>query len=600
MRSQSRRFGRLFAVGMLTLALDACPDGDPFDTELDAEVDDDDTPPPADDDDFVPDDDDAATLDDDDTAIADDDDTAIADDDDTAIADDDDTAIADDDDTAIADDDDTAIADDDDSTPASAPNQAPAPPVVSIAPGEPHTVDHLMLELVTPSVDPDGDPVSYVLAWSVDGEPAPSFGDEVDAAATSKHQEWSVEVHATDGELDSDPVVVSVVVANSAPSIASVDVDPDELLRGSTAACVVGAVADADGDPVALSWEWTVDGTPVEADELLDSTPLVRGQEVACAVTATDDEGAATTLQSPTVVVGNTPPLPPELVIAATDGEAGTELLCEVVVEGSDPDGDPLSYVFTWSVDGSPTPYTDAVLPAGVSDFNQQWTCAARSYDGEDVGEAAAPTTFQTCNPRLWFYDLDGDGEGDTFNTVEGCAQPADAVTSPWDCDDGDPTIYRRAGDEASDGIDQDCDGYDCEAGWFGDAYFVACANQSTWEDAHLLCSGMGYQGLAQAGSEDEHAFQAELASGADLGDAAALWLDLSDTAAEGDWRWADGSAVGWAAWAPGQPAASTPDQDCALLVVSGDDEGMWVAGDCTTPIPLGDLGHAGFICEHR
>ena len=566
-----------------------------------AQTDDDDSAP-ADDDDTAPtDDDDSALADDDDTAQADDDDTALADDDDTALADDDDSAQADDDDSALADDDDSALADDDDSAgPAEPPNRPPGVPTIAIEPSTPFTIDALVMDLVSPSVDPDGDPINYDIAWTVNGVPAPAFGEEVDATATAKHQIWSVEVTAFDGLEASLPATASVVVENSPPTIGSVEASPSDLLAGGSATCLTNAVYDPDGDSLQLGFSWFVDAVEVDTDQDLDSTVLSRGQEVSCIATVTDDDGATAAADSELVVVGNTPPTPPAVALSGADGDPGTELLCEVIVESGDVDGDLLSYQFAWTVNAAPTQWTGPVLPAGTTDFSQIWTCSAQAHDGTDAGAWSGVASFGTCNPNLWFFDLDGDGDGDNSNSISSCSQPEQTSNSPWDCNDDDATIHPWAGDVAGDGIDSDCDGYDCEADFLGPTYFSACPNPATWDDGHALCLGMGYTGLAQMLSADEQALLSELTANAALGDTAALWLGLSDGLAEGTWQWPDGSEPTYTEWAPGQPAAMLPEQDCAMLVLGGEDSEMWVAGDCLSTAPLGDLGTTGVICEQR
>jgi formylglycine-generating enzyme required for sulfatase activity len=57
------------------------------------------------------------------------------------------------------------------------------------------------------------------------------------------------------------------------------------------------------------------------------------------------------------------------------------------------------------------------------------------------------------------------------------------------------------------------------------------------------------------------------------------LWIGLTDSAEEGQWRWLDGSALMEANWAPGQPgAAGTSDEDSGMILGSseGDAAGRW------------------------
>jgi len=72
----------------------------------------------------------------------------------------------------------------------------------------------------------------------------------------------------------------------------------------------------------------------------------------------------------------------------------------------------------------------------------------------EDCNDLDAEVTAPT-----WYLDLDGDGYGDSGSSWLACTVPPGYVTSPDDCDDGDPLRSPGATEGAGDGIDQDCDG---------------------------------------------------------------------------------------------------------------------------------------------
>ena len=46
-------------------------------------------------------------------------------------------------------------------------NRAPSEPVVRISPASPSSDDDLRCQRAQPSVDPEGDPVTYVIRWEV-------------------------------------------------------------------------------------------------------------------------------------------------------------------------------------------------------------------------------------------------------------------------------------------------------------------------------------------------------------------------------------------------------------------------------------------------
>ncbi len=83
-----------------------------------------------------------------------------------------------------------------------------------------------------------------------------------------------------------------------------------------------------------------------------------------------------------------------------------------------------------------------------------------------DGTEVCGDTLDNDCNGgvddgEIWYIDSDGDGFGDTNNTVVTCT-PSNTLTDiPDDCDDTDASIYPSAQEVLLDGVDQDCDGAD-------------------------------------------------------------------------------------------------------------------------------------------
>ncbi len=195
----------LLAVLLLSLGLAWAPAGcigvwpDARNDDASAGDDDDST---GGDDDSAGDDD--TSVGDDDTSVGDDD-TSVGDDD-TSVGDDD-TSVGDDD-TSLGDDD-TSLGDDD----TSVVNTAPPSPGISITPAaffEPGTQD-LVCSIDTPSVDPDGDTVTYSTSWTVDEFPPGSPvaytaatttsvpGDTVPSGDTDPMDQWACAVVASDG-----------------------------------------------------------------------------------------------------------------------------------------------------------------------------------------------------------------------------------------------------------------------------------------------------------------------------------------------------------------------------------------------------------------
>jgi large repetitive protein len=60
----------------------------------------------------------------------------------------------------------------------------------------------------------------------------------------------------------------------------------------------------------------------------------------------------------------------------------------------------------------------------------------------------------------VWYLDSDGDGYGDSSQTVQSCTQPTGYVLTLSDCNDGDSEIYPGA-PEVCSGVDSNCDQVD-------------------------------------------------------------------------------------------------------------------------------------------
>jgi len=95
-------------------------------------------------------------------------------------------------------------------------NTAPSAPVVAITPVDAELGDDLTCTVTTASTDVDGDALTYAFAWDVDGVDYASAADSatdsvVDGADVGGGEEWTCEVVATDGALDSDRAAASVL-----------------------------------------------------------------------------------------------------------------------------------------------------------------------------------------------------------------------------------------------------------------------------------------------------------------------------------------------------------------------------------------------------
>ena len=176
-------------------------------------------------------------------------------------------------------------------------NTQPVATFSGVEPGTPTSAEKLKAQGV--GYDHDGDTVTFVYQWMVNGEPV--VGQDEQFLATSHFRRGDrVQVAVTpyDGEefgltLRSAPIVIG----NSSPEIVS---DPPAHLEGGTFRYAVQSV-DVDGDPVKFSLEGEAPaGLEIDpATGLIVWKPVMPKGEVSCVfqVVAEDPEGAKSVQQ---------------------------------------------------------------------------------------------------------------------------------------------------------------------------------------------------------------------------------------------------------------------------------------------------------------
>ena len=140
-------------------------------------------------------------------------------------------------------------------------NGAPVVDSVAIAPAQPRTNDTLTATVV--AHDPDGDPLTFAYQWMRNGTDlagatsvsldlsVAGHGDRGDAIA--------VRVTASDGSLTSAPVTSTAVIIQDTAPVASVSLSPTSPTTNTVLVATANA-SDADGDPLTLTYAWSVNG----------------------------------------------------------------------------------------------------------------------------------------------------------------------------------------------------------------------------------------------------------------------------------------------------------------------------------------------------
>ncbi|PRQ09075.1 CotH kinase family protein [Enhygromyxa salina] len=167
--------------------------------------------------------------------------------------------------------------------------------------------------------------------------------------------------------------------------------------------------------------------------------------------------------------------------------------------------------------------------------------------------------------------DRDGDGYGPCFQ----------------DCDEDDAAINPDA-EELCDGIDNNCSGYaddvpacECPMVESEGRNFYLCYNSITWLAARDFCVAQGHV-LARFDSATQMAKVADAAQSVH----SSYWaFGLNDRDVEAEYRWLDGSAPTFTAWASGEPSHQLGWFDCIFI-----NDGVWSERNCIEQAP--------FICS--
>ena len=138
--------------------------------------------------------------------------------------------------------------------------------------------------------------------------------------------------------------------------------------------------------------------------------------------TTTTDTGTTTTDTGST---GNTAPSAPEIAVLPTGPSAEDDLICTIVTESEDDDGDAVDYTFSWQKDGvdwtgftKDTVYTGDSIGFRATAEGEEWTCIVVPNDGMDDGDVAedsvtisssGPDTGSGSDTALFTYYWEGE-----------------------------------------------------------------------------------------------------------------------------------------------------------------------------------------------
>ncbi len=283
-------------------------------------------------------------------------------------------------------------------------NARPTAPTVTLSPAPALTDDNLAAT-ASGSVDPDSSgAITYSYSWFDDGVAIPAYStNTLPAAATTKHHTYKVVVTPFDGTGDGPTGEADVTIQNSAPILTTPTLSPPSPSRADTLTCAATA-SDADpADTPSVTYRWS-DGSTGPS---LSLAAFSAGDALTCTVTADDADGGIDTA-SVSTTIGNAAPTITALALAPLTAYTDDTLTATALT--SDADGDILTLIWEWSVNGvvvqsGPDNTLDGTL---YFEKNDSVTVFLTADDGTDSTQAtSAAITIQNTVPTAPIVTID-------------------------------------------------------------------------------------------------------------------------------------------------------------------------------------------------
>ena len=139
---------------------------------------------------------------------------------------------------------------------------------------------------------------------------------------------------------------------NTPPDTPVLSLSPNPALSNQDVVSTLGPLTDSDGDPVSVQYVWLKDGTPTaNTGSVLPHSATAKNQIWTMVATPYDGYDIGVSAEE-TVSIVNSPPQINSLTLSAnTPTIMGSSIVTAVIAE-FDPDGDPISHDYVWTVNG--------------------------------------------------------------------------------------------------------------------------------------------------------------------------------------------------------------------------------------------------------
>ena len=276
-------------------------------------------------------------------------------------------------------------------------NSLPEMQSVSISPLNPSSQDDLTCSYT--AVDADGDSISASYQWIMGGNTLSSTTNLLEGPF-QQGDSIICRVTPDDGSSLGTAMDATISITNTIPSLSNLVLSPLIVRTDDILTATVNAV-DADGDPLTLMWDWYVDSgsgaqlvlsnSGAAQNDSLDGVFYFEKNDSVSLDLTVSDGYTSTSITSASITVANTAPSAFNVVITPTEPVAGLDdLTC--ISQGSDVDGDTVSFSYAWTVDGNVTSYTTDTISASDIADDEVWVCIVTPSDGVDSGAVNSAT----------------------------------------------------------------------------------------------------------------------------------------------------------------------------------------------------------------
>ena len=257
----------------------------------------------------------------------------------------------------------------------------------------------------TNSPDTDVEAMSLAYTWVVGSTTvSEATTDTLDGQTFDAGDDVTCRITPNDGDpVDSN----TVTIGNTAPVLESVTVSPTMAYTNTVLTAEASATDEDSADSLSYTFTWFSGDTALSAtgNTLDGTTSFEKGERISVQVVANDGTDDSAPLTSSSVLILNTPPGAPGILITPAAPQSGIhDLLCQVETPSIDEDDDAITYTMEWTVNsivysGTPstTHYTGDTILGSETAEGDVWECTVTPDDGEEQGVAAKASVTTGC-----------------------------------------------------------------------------------------------------------------------------------------------------------------------------------------------------------